>query len=142
MANSLWYKHGLRFKCTECGKCCTGSPGYTWLQPEEILSIANALGLEVEVFAERYLRQVGDRYALKEHPKTFDCVFLEGKQCQIYSERPVQCRTFPFWPDHLESKENWEKASEYCEGISESAELIPEEEVAKQLSLQEAKGCF
>ena len=35
-----WYKEGLRFKCTECGKCCTGAPGYVWVNKEEVAEMA------------------------------------------------------------------------------------------------------
>ena len=31
-----WYAEGLRFKCTECGQCCTGAPGYVWVNEEEV----------------------------------------------------------------------------------------------------------
>ena len=23
-----WYQDGLQFRCTRCGNCCTGAPGY------------------------------------------------------------------------------------------------------------------
>ena len=26
-----WYRDGLRFECTRCGHCCTGAPGYVWV---------------------------------------------------------------------------------------------------------------
>ena len=26
-----WYRDGLRFACTRCGACCTGAPGYVWV---------------------------------------------------------------------------------------------------------------
>jgi len=37
----LWYKPGLRFKCTECGACCTGAPGYVWISEKEIKAVAH-----------------------------------------------------------------------------------------------------
>ena len=27
---------GLRFECTQCGDCCTGAPGYVWVNKAEI----------------------------------------------------------------------------------------------------------
>ena len=31
-----WYKDGLGFQCTQCGDCCTGAPGYVWINAAEI----------------------------------------------------------------------------------------------------------
>ena len=37
----------------------------------------------------------------------YDCVFLKEdpergrKTCSIYPVRPLQCRTWPFWPENL-----------------------------------------
>lgn len=126
MSNSLavlkdekpWFSDGLRFRCTECGNCCTGSPGYTWVSLDEILAIAERLLLSVDDFAKRYLRQVGEEYALLEHPVSFACVFLKDNKCQIYSVRPKQCRTFPWWKQNLVTQEDWLAAAKRCEGIN------------------------
>lgn len=40
-ANDYWYKDGVRFKCTECGKCCK-TRGDVWLNPDEVAQAANA----------------------------------------------------------------------------------------------------
>ena len=47
---SPWYKDGLQFKCTGCGKCCTGAPGAVWLKPHEIDTIAAYLKITKEEF--------------------------------------------------------------------------------------------
>lgn len=132
-----WYAEGLRFKCTECGRCCTGAPGYTWVNESEIHAIAAFLNISVETFCRRYLRQVGNRLALLEHPTHYDCVFLKDKKCQIYSVRPTQCRTFPWWKRNLKSKEDWEEAARFCEGIHSDAPLVPYETISEQLALGE-----
>ena len=31
MNPDTWYHLGLRFQCTGCGDCCTGAPGYVWI---------------------------------------------------------------------------------------------------------------
>lgn len=113
-----WYAKGLQFKCTQCGRCCTGAPGYIWVDESEILTLAAYLNMEAEEFAEKYLREINGRYSLKEMPKTYDCVFLKNNKCSVYSARPKQCRTFPWWPANLKSKQDWNEASKYCEGIN------------------------
>ena len=76
----VWFHKGLSFKCTGCGQCCTGGPGYVWVTEEEIISIAEYLSITVYEFMKQYVRQVGDRLALLERPKNFDCVFLKEKK--------------------------------------------------------------
>lgn len=129
-----WYKDGLRFGCTECGQCCTGSPGYIWVSDEEIQTIAQHLRLGIQEFADRYLKRVGDRFSLREHSAKFDCVFLNGKKCGIYQVRPKQCRTFPWWPGFLENAESWQAAAKYCEGIRDDAPIVPLEQIEAHLN--------
>lgn len=132
-----WYVQGLRFQCTGCGKCCTGFPGTVWVTPSEMEEIAASLNLSSDDFMKKYTRRIKDRYSLNEHPKTFDCVFLKGKKCEIYSVRPKQCRTFPWWPENLESKEHWEETASCCEGINHAdAPLVPFDTIQEQLLIQ------
>jgi len=129
-----WYADGLRFQCTECGKCCTGAPGYVWVTEDEIAAIANHLNLSIEKFSRDYLRYVDGKYSLKEHSQTFDCVFLKDKKCRIYQVRPKQCRTYPWWPEHLSSEEAWNEEAKWCEGIRPDAPLVPLETIQAALS--------
>lgn len=131
-----WYKDGLRFACTQCGQCCTGAPGYVWIDEKEILEMALFLKISVEEFTRTYTRQVNGRLSLKEFPKSYDCIFLRGKQCMLYGSRPRQCRTFPFWPENIESKKSWEETGKRCEGVNhEHAPVIPLSEINRQLKI-------
>jgi Fe-S-cluster containining protein len=127
-----WYSEGLNFACTGCGECCTGAPGYVWVTPEEIVAIAEHMSMSVEAFSSRYVRKVGDRFSLTENKRTYDCDFLTGKQCSIYPVRPVQCRTFPWWPQNLRSPEAWQQAATYCEGINREAPRVSNTEITTQ----------
>lgn len=118
-----WYASGLRFECTGCGRCCTGPEGYVWVTIEEIRALAGRLGLPVDEFGSRHLRRIGLRYALVDAPGGA-CVFLSGKSCTVYEDRPAQCRAFPWWPANLRSPDAWERASKSCEGISQLAPLV------------------
>ncbi len=128
-----WYKEGLHFGCTQCGKCCTGSPGYVWVNKKEIEEMAEFLKITPEQFVRLYTRKVDNHLALLEDQKTYDCVFLkEGKVCTLYGARPQQCRTFPWWSENLKSKESWEEESLRCEGINHpDAPLVSFEEIQK-----------
>jgi len=37
--------------------------------------------------------------------------------CLVYPVRPRQCRTWPFWPEVLRSRDAWDRATEKCPGI-------------------------
>lgn len=135
-----WYSEGLPFECTGCGQCCTGAPGYIWVNEEEITTIADHLDLSIPEFTARFLRRVNGQYSLVELAKTYDCVFLKDNKCQIYPIRPTQCRTFPWWPRNLRSKEDWEEAAKYCEGINKKAPIVPLDVIEEQRAIHEASS--
>jgi Fe-S-cluster containining protein len=127
-----WYRDGLSFACNGCGKCCSGPPGYIWVTEEEMAAMAERMNLTLKAFQQKYARYIDGRYSLREKTtdhQTFDCIFLAGKKCTIYDLRPKQCRTFPWWPAVLETKESWNETASYCEGIVDTAPLIPFEEI-------------
>lgn len=126
---TAWYREGLRFECTGCGRCCTGSTGYVWVEEVEIRAMADLLEMRIDDFGRRYLRRVGERYALLEAPGGGDCVFLDGIRCRVYALRPQQCRTFPFWGAMLASPQTWADAARDCEGIRPEAPLVTAREI-------------
>ena len=126
MSSKPWYREGLSFSCTRCGDCCTGAPGYVWVESAEIEALAKHLGLSVDSFGERYLRKVGRRYSLIEKPGG-NCVFFD-KGCSVYPARPTQCRTFPFWRGNLKSERAWDEIADECPGIGQG-KLFPVEEI-------------
>lgn len=129
-----WYKEGLRFVCTGCGKCCTGAPGYVWVSDVEITEIAQFLQISFEECVKKYTRKVAGRTSLLEDYRSYDCIFFKDNQCQIYASRPKQCRSFPWWLENLKTKKDWEKEALRCEGINHpDAPLISLEEIEKQL---------
>ena len=122
MAEKLWYSKGLRFQCSECGDCCTGAPGFVWVNKQEIEELAAQLEMDVEMFEEQYVRKVGIRRSLRELPNN-DCVLLDHatRKCTAYSARPRQCRTWPFWDSNLRTPEDWEATCEICPGSGKGA---------------------
>ncbi len=113
----LWYKDGLQFSCSGCGDCCTGSPGYVWVNQAEIDAMAVRVGLSTEEFEDHYTRKIGARRSLKEFSNG-DCVFFDHdtRHCEVYDLRPRQCRTWPFWDSNLKSPEAWAETCEDCPG--------------------------
>lgn len=118
MSEQPWYRDGLRFQCTQCGDCCTGAPGYVWVNKHEIAQLAELLGYDdVEKFCDEYVRKIGIRRSLKEFPNG-DCVFFDNqtRKCQVYGARPRQCRTWPFWGSNLKNPEAWQATCQICPG--------------------------
>lgn len=117
-----WYRDGLRFSCHQCGNCCTGEPGYIWVDEKEIHDLARTLKMEVQAFGLKYLKKVRGRYSLIEKPNG-DCIlWSREKGCTAYAARPRQCRTYPFWPEVVESKKAWAEEARLCRGIAEGLE--------------------
>ena len=117
MSDEKWYKDGLRFKCTQCGNCCTGPEGYVWVNDEEIVQIAAAIGKSVEETKLEHTRIVGRRVSLKEFANG-DCTFFDSqtRRCKIYAVRPRQCRTWPFWNSNIDHRESWQHVQQVCPG--------------------------
>ncbi len=128
-----WYKDGLRFSCSGCGDCCTGSPGYVWVNKEEIATMAKALNHTVDQFEKLYVRKIGIRKSLKELPGSYDCVFLheETRKCELYDARPRQCKTWPFWGSNLKTPEDWQRTCEVCPG-SGKGKLVQLDDIERQ----------
>ena len=117
-----WYSSGLSFVCTQCGNCCSGpGTGYVWVNDEEVQSIANAVGMsdQQDEFERKFTRRIGTRISLVEYSDG-DCIFLDPKTrtCSVYESRPVQCRTWPFWKNNVQTPKDWARAAKGCPGCN------------------------
>ncbi|HET6576471.1 MAG TPA: YkgJ family cysteine cluster protein [Fimbriiglobus sp.] len=129
-----WFADGLRFACTQCGKCCTGEPGFVWVTDEEVQAIAKSRGEPLREFVPLYTREARGRRTLREKANG-ECIFYDkDKGCTVYRVRPRQCRTWPFWESNVESPETWQRTMEVCPG-SGQGELIPVEEILRRVKV-------
>ena len=135
MNDQPWFQDGLRFECTQCGDCCTGAPGYVWVNKAEIEALAAKVGMTIAEFEAKYVRLVGMRKSLIEYSNG-DCVFFDGRtrKCKVYDARPRQCRTWPFWESNLRSEEAWRQTCEVCPG-SGKGQLYPVEKIVAQAAI-------
>ena len=113
-----WFEGGLRFQCTACGKCCTGSSGHVYLSGADMERLASFFQLTIGKFARKYTRLIKGRRALIDKSGSHDCVFLSNRTCEVYEARPTQCRTYPWWISIINDRQSWEEAGEICEGIN------------------------
>jgi hypothetical protein len=155
ISSAPYWKDGVSFGCTGCGRCCQNE-GEVWLNTEEISSIVSDLKLPADDVLNLYSEEVrGGWIKLKSKVLPDDsnhessmthkeqCIFLDsnGKTCSIYKSRPIQCRTYPYWPRLLSNQSEWdaeivvpddEKGKHWspttggCEGINhKSAKIVP-----------------
>lgn len=137
-ADMSWIDDGLRFECTACGNCCKG-PGYVWVRPLEIRRMARALGLCEEEFSRRYVSRVDARLSLTDRGSQERCVLLgDDDRCAVYDARPDQCRSFPFWREHLRKRSAWEALGKDCPGI-DRGRIHTREEIQRIQALAECR---
>lgn len=127
-----WFEDGLRFRCTRCGNCCTGEPGFVWVNAEEVTAIAEYRQESEEEIREVYSRATPRGRTLREKANG-DCVFFDRKKgCTIYPVRPRQCRTWPFWESNVATPEDWKETCSVCPGAGQG-DLISSEEIVHRM---------
>lgn len=137
-----WYEHadetgqpGLSFSCTLCGNCCTGPEGYVLLTMNEAEALARRFNLPLDNFLSTYTHQGQHGLSLTEKITDAgrDCIFLDRQKlpgkavCGVYEDRPMQCRTWPFWNSNLASRYAWLRAKRVCPGIDQGKRYTPVE---------------
>lgn len=135
MSPPPWYTAGLAFECTQCGNCCTGSPGFVWVNDDEIREIADYRKTTYGEILLQHTRIAQGSRTLLDYANG-DCTFFDPstRRCTIYPVRPRQCRTWPFWRSHLESPLAWNSVGINCPGINQG-DLVPLAEIERQAAL-------
>jgi len=105
--------------CESCpGYCCHGESGNIWVNHEDILRMCRLLQTNPIDFIPQYFNRINNRLSIKERVGEYglECVFFDSPQrcCSIYTVRPHQCRTFPFW-EHF--KRHKDELIRECPGI-------------------------
>lgn len=107
---------GLRFECQAgCIACCT-QQGFVYLTETDLVRAAAFLGMTPAAFERKYVYRTSRKLRLRV-PRESQCHFLRANGCSIHPVKPVQCRTFPFWPELVDSRREWKKTARYCPGM-------------------------
>jgi len=135
--NVPFYNTGLNFTCTRCSGCCRHESGYVYLSENDLLRLTKEFNMNYSNFIQVWCRWIPfnsgrERLSLKEK-SGYDCIFWKNG-CTVYSARPLQCRTFPFWDSIMCSEESWKNAGKSCPGIN-SGEYHSGAEIEKFLRL-------
>ena len=130
----------LPFECTSCGKCCR-TIGDVYMSPSEIVVAANHFNVTAVEFIRNYATHTIGTFPLNDEvTPNFDkkdlpwiilanrkqkfhghedtaCIFLDAdtNHCQIYSIRPIQCSTYPFWTEIMASESLWNDEIRRCD---------------------------
>ncbi len=128
---------GIRFSCQCSGKCCRFRDGYdrVYVTLEERRNLARALGTSTAAFTRKYCVPAEGRVSLRGADGA--CVFLSGGLCSVYEARPLQGRTWPFWPVNM-SRRAWSEVSAFCPGVGKGP-LIPAATIRRKLATQRAE---
>ena len=131
-----FYEQGLHFKCTGCGSCCGGAPGFVYLSEEDIINISEYLRIDKISFIKKYtiiVRIFGEKRLSLREKSNYDCIFLKDESCLIYQIRPYQCSSYPFWKKNVESEKSWHNVTRECKGVN-NGKLYTKEDIDKIIS--------
>jgi Fe-S-cluster containining protein len=134
-------KPGLCFECTQCGDCCKtrGEYAYVYVSRAESRAIAELLDLPTAQFKRKHTFVDEDGWRQLRFAEG-RCAFLgDDGRCGIYAARPVQCRTFPFWPEFVDDGEWTDEVREMCEGIGRGPRYTVAEAEERMLEFLDAE---
>ena len=131
-------KFNFRFECQpECTHCCTMA-GDVFLTEDDADRIAAHLEITSAQFREQHCTYEDDELRLVGQSKD-PCRFVTSTGCSIHEVKPVQCRTFPYWPEYVVNKRSWKNLGRFCPGIGVGP-IIAVEEV--RIGAQETKDAY
>ncbi len=106
----------LRFECQRgCTNCCNQS-GYVYLTEDDLTRAAKFTRVPRDEFEKKYVYRTRHQLRFRK-PRDRQCPFLLENGCSIHPAKPTQCRTFPFWPELVEDRDEWKRAGHFCPGI-------------------------
>ena len=106
----------LRFACQPgCTNCCR-QEGYVYLTEDDLLRAAAFTQMTPAAFEAKYVYRTRREMRFRK-PRHKQCPFLEANGCSIHAANPTQCRTFPFWPELVERRADWNRTARFCPGV-------------------------
>ena len=113
------FTKGINFECQGSSNCCVsrGNYGYVYLSKKDLTNLAKYLNLSTDIFEKKYCEFSEGYLHLRELNINGNCQFLTNKKCSIYAARPIQCRTWPFWKENMNTKKWKEELIDFCPGI-------------------------
>jgi Fe-S-cluster containining protein len=110
-----------------------------YLRKKDLEILVSRLKMRYTDFIRAYCRWIpaggGEEQLSLKEKSNYDCIFWK-EGCTVYEDRPLQCRTYPFWPSMLDSEETWDSMS--CSGMGRGV-MHSFREIESVLALQIAE---
>ncbi len=112
----------LQFECQPgCVQCCDRN-GFVYITEDDLRRISAFLGMTEAAFEAKFVYRTARQLRLRK-PRHSQCHFLHknaggGGRCTIHPVKPVQCRTYPYWPELIEYRDVWNHEAKKCPGIN------------------------
>lgn len=117
-----------------------GNGYYVYVNNEERKKIAAFLGITLVWLKRRYLISLPEEGWVVAIKDDETCLFLdEQKRCTIYSVRPEQCVTYPYWPEVVLRQRDWIREGKRCEGLGQG-KVVSKKMVETMLEMQGWEG--
>ena len=128
----------MRFHCQPgCIRCCE-EDGFVYLTADDIVRMSAHLKISRVEFRRRYV--CGEppllRFRLR---KGRPCPFLLANGCSIHEVKPLQCSSFPCWPELLDKPGERRRVAKYCPGMERGPSLDPD---AARLLAEQVRTAF
>ena len=133
------YGNGIKFQCQGSANCCIsrGSYGFVLLSKKDLLKLTNFFKISLLNFKKKYCHTTDGFVHLKETRKNGECIFLKNNnKCSVYKYRPIQCRTWPFWPENMNVKMWNNDVVNFCPGIGKG-KLVNKKKIEKLIKIDE-----
>ena len=92
------YPENIRFRCSKCALCCGDTKEKQrkiLLLESDVKRISNYIGKDTGDFTKIISGREPYAYLMKKD-NGGRCIFLEEKNCSIYTNRPLVCKFYPF----------------------------------------------
>jgi hypothetical protein len=107
----------MRFQCQPgCIRCCE-QKGFVYVTREDIARLAEHLGITRAEFKRRYLCGTAPLLRFRKQRQK-QCPFLLSDGCSVHEVKPLQCRSFPYWPELLDKASERREAAAFCPGMN------------------------
>lgn len=107
-------------------------PGWVFFSERELKAMAAHLTLSVPKFMKRFgVTEEGEgRWGIDARDGG-GCPLLDDAQgCSVQPVKPLQCSSFPFWPELLDDALAWDEIKRYCPGLdAKKGRLYSEDEI-------------
>ncbi len=126
---------GIRFECQGSGNCCVsrGNYGFVYLSKKDIKKLSDGFKITEQNFIKNYCQKTDGFIHLKELKKNNgNCIFLKDNKCTVYKSRPIQCRTWPFWHENMNTKTWNNEIAKNCPGVGKG-KVKTKKEILKQV---------